>query len=158
MWIWQHEKRIDDNKIILNWVRKFIKNKPEKESGKGTNSSKNLDLTSSWHLILPSFSCYLQINKFVQWGSVTHQMAVLVPSISCCVLNHHNLFYQIQNAQPFNRDTCCHLVLCLWLLPFNWTVHKLVGIVKITFCLETSGGQKSNSYLKVVHFFNTIVN
>jgi hypothetical protein len=27
------------------------------------------------------------------WGSVTHQMAVPVPSISCCVLNHINLLY-----------------------------------------------------------------
>ncbi len=47
-----------------------------------------------------------------EWGSVTHQMAVPVPSISCCVLNHHDLFYQIQNALDFNRDTCCHLALC----------------------------------------------
>jgi hypothetical protein len=42
-----------------------------------------------------------------------------LPSISCCVLNHHNLFYQIQNALAFNRDACCHLVLCLRLLPFH---------------------------------------
>jgi hypothetical protein len=31
-------------------------------------------------------------------------MAVPVPSISCCVLNHHNIFYQIQNALAFNWD------------------------------------------------------
>jgi len=43
-----------------------------------------------------------------------------VPSISCCVLNHHNLFYQMQNALAFNQDTWCHLALCLWLLPFHW--------------------------------------
>ena len=55
-----------------------------------------------------------------QLGSVTHQMAVPVPSISCCVLNHHNLFYQIQNALAFNQDTGCHLALCLQLLPFHW--------------------------------------
>ncbi len=47
-------------------------------------------------------------------------MAVPVPSMSCCVLNHHNLFYQIQNALAFNRDTCCYLALCLRLLPFHW--------------------------------------
>ncbi len=47
-------------------------------------------------------------------------MPIPVPSISCCVLNHHNLFYQIKNAPPFNRDTCCHLALCLWLLPFHY--------------------------------------
>ncbi len=37
----------------------------------------------------------------IQWGSVTRQMAVPVPSINCCVLNCHNLFYQIQNALAF---------------------------------------------------------
>ncbi len=56
---------------------------------------------------------------WLKWGSVTHQMAVPVPHISCCVLNHHNLFYQIQNALAFNWDTCCHIALCLQLLPFH---------------------------------------
>ncbi len=46
-------------------------------------------------------------------------MAVPVPSISYCVLNCHNLFYQIQNTLAFNRDMCCHLVLCLQMLPFH---------------------------------------
>ncbi len=50
------------------------------------------------------------VNIFWQSGSFTHQMAVPVPSISCCVLNQHN-FYQIQNALAFNRDMCCHLAL-----------------------------------------------
>ncbi len=52
-------------------------------------------------------------------------MAVTVPSISCCVLNHHILFYQIENALAFNRDTCWHLTLCLRLLPFNWGLGAL---------------------------------
>jgi len=52
-------------------------------------------------------------------GAVTHQGAVPVQSISRCALNHHNLFYQIQNVLAFNWDTCCHLVLCLRLLPFH---------------------------------------
>jgi hypothetical protein len=33
VWIWQHDKRTDDNKIILNCVRKWMKNvkkRPEK--------------------------------------------------------------------------------------------------------------------------------
>ncbi len=46
---------------------------------------------------------FLYYDQFKQWGSVTHQMAVPVPSIRCCVLNNHNLFYQIQNALAFNR-------------------------------------------------------
>jgi hypothetical protein len=58
-----------------------------------------------------------------------HQMAVPVPSISCRVLNHHNLFYQIQNALAFNWDTCCLLALCLQLLPF----HSIFD-----FCLDWS--------------------
>jgi hypothetical protein len=53
-------------------------------------------------------------------------MAVPVPSISCYVLNHHNLFYQIQNALAFNRDTCGHLQLFLRLLPFHLLLHCLV--------------------------------
>jgi hypothetical protein len=47
-------------------------------------------------------------------------MAVPVPSISCCVLNEHDLFYQIENALAFNWDRCCHLALCLRFLPFHW--------------------------------------
>jgi hypothetical protein len=41
MWIWQYDKRTDDNKI-LNCVRKLMKNKLEKEVGKGPNFLKNL--------------------------------------------------------------------------------------------------------------------
>jgi len=64
------------------------------------------------------------ILTFGQWGSVTQQMALPVPSISCCVLNHHNLFNQIENALAFYRETCCHLVLCYWLLPFH--CHRFI--------------------------------
>ncbi len=75
--------------------------------------------------LCPSLYMYLSLQtlspiNFFQWGSVTHQTAVPVPSISYCVLNHHNLFYQIQNALAFNQDTCCHLALCLRLLPFQF--------------------------------------
>ncbi len=71
---------------------------------------------------------YFKTFKLSQRGSVTHQMAVPIPSISCCVLNHHNLFYQIQNALAFNRDMCCHLALCLRLLPFHLFVFTLKNI------------------------------
>jgi hypothetical protein len=47
-------------------------------------------------------------------------MTVPVPSISCCVLNRHNLFYQIHNALAFNRDMYCHIALCLRLPPFHF--------------------------------------
>ncbi len=67
-----------------------------------------------------------------QWGSVTHQMAVPVPCISCCFLNHHNLFYQIHNALAFKRDTCCHLVLCLQLLPFHYTKVIMPRVFVVT--------------------------
>jgi hypothetical protein len=55
----------------------------------------------------------------MELDSVTHQIVVPVPSVSCCVLNYHNLFYQRHNAVAFNWDMCCHLALCLWLLPFR---------------------------------------
>ncbi len=40
VWIWQHDKRTDDYKIILNCVRKLIKNKLEKEGGNGPSFKK----------------------------------------------------------------------------------------------------------------------
>jgi hypothetical protein len=36
-WILQHDKWMDDNEIILNCVRKLMKNKLEKEARKGPN-------------------------------------------------------------------------------------------------------------------------
>jgi hypothetical protein len=54
-------------------------------------------------------------------------MAVPVPSISCCVLNYCNLFYHIWNALAFNWDKCCHLALCLWLLPFHFIKKNLIA-------------------------------
>ena len=41
------------------------------------------------------------------------------PMYKLLCLNHHNLFYQIRNVLAFNWDMCCHLALCLWLLPFH---------------------------------------
>ncbi len=70
--------------------------------------------------------------------SVTHQMPIPVPSISCCVLNHHNLFYQRKNALAFNQDTCCHLALCFLLLPF----HYLFILTKIFHENSASCGRK----------------
>ncbi len=45
-----------------------------------------------------------ELKTLINWKHtlVAHQMAVPVPSISCCVLIHNNLFYQIQNALAFN--------------------------------------------------------
>jgi len=40
LWIWQHVKRTDDYKIVLNCVIKFMKNKSEKEAGKGPSFKK----------------------------------------------------------------------------------------------------------------------
>jgi hypothetical protein len=39
-WIWQHDKRTDDYEIILNCVRKLMKNTSEKDSGKGPKLKK----------------------------------------------------------------------------------------------------------------------
>jgi len=35
VWLWQHDKMTVDYKIILNYARKWMKNKSEKETGKG---------------------------------------------------------------------------------------------------------------------------
>jgi hypothetical protein len=37
VWIWQHDKRTDDNKIVFNCVRKLMKNNEKKEDGKDPN-------------------------------------------------------------------------------------------------------------------------
>ncbi len=78
---------------------------------------------------------------FQKWGCFIHQLAIPVPSISCCVLNHHNLLYQIQNALAFNRDTCWHLVLCLWLLPFHWAIFS-IHLVTLIIHQEVKMNQK----------------
>jgi hypothetical protein len=112
------------------------------------------DKKSSWILInfQTRKSIYTQKNglilRLTQWGSVTHQMTVPVPSISCCVLNHIHLFYQIQNALAFNRDKCCHLVLFLQLLPFHWIKRGRVLIKRdkageALFGIKGGGGQGS---------------
>jgi hypothetical protein len=45
VWIWQHDKRTDDYKIISNCVRKLMKNKKsEKEAGKGPSFKKSLSV------------------------------------------------------------------------------------------------------------------
>jgi hypothetical protein len=43
VWIWQHDKRTDDYKIILNCVRKLMKYKSEKVAGKGPSFKKSVD-------------------------------------------------------------------------------------------------------------------
>jgi hypothetical protein len=51
-----------------------------------------------------------------------------------------------KNTLAFNRDRCCHLVLCLRLIPFHWNSE-------ITF-YSGSFPFSSNIHLSVVHFFN----
>jgi hypothetical protein len=88
----------------------------------------------------------LMQNQPLKWGSVTHQMAVPVPRIGCCVLNHHYLFYHIQNALAFNWDTCCHLALCLRLLPFHWTC-------KVALQFTYTSDFRGQFRIRLVHFF-----
>jgi hypothetical protein len=40
VWIWQHDKRTDDYKKVLDCIRKLMKNKSEKEAGKGPSLKK----------------------------------------------------------------------------------------------------------------------
>ncbi len=48
-------------------------------------------------------------------------MAVPVPSISCCIFNNNDFFYQEPNELAFNWDTCCHLVICLRLIASHFS-------------------------------------
>jgi hypothetical protein len=89
-------------------------------------------------------------------------MAVPVLSISCCVLNHHNLFYQIHNALAFNRDTCCHLALCLRLLPFHSFVIFLsprTGTRTLDFlgCSSLSYLDTTKSFVRLGVEFTTLI-
>ncbi len=45
VWIRQHDKQTDDYKIILNCVRKLMKNKSEKEARKGLERITRCKLT-----------------------------------------------------------------------------------------------------------------
>jgi hypothetical protein len=44
VWIWQHDKKTDDNKIILKYIRKLIlKINEEKRPGKVQTKKKNIN-------------------------------------------------------------------------------------------------------------------
>ena len=92
-------------------------------------------LQKSCKIVFKMFHFTVQLLRASEWGSVTYQMAVPVPSISC-FFNYHNLFYRIHNALAFNRDMCCQLALCLKLLPFHWSTswafHSIGGFLSLT--------------------------
>ncbi len=104
-----------------------------------------------------------------QWGSVNHQMAVPVPSISCCIFNNNDFFYQDPNELAFNRDTCCHLVICLWLIASHLehqsrVVNGTTGFTNVNNYFNQHlllprdiWWSKFNLYLNVVRFFNTTI-
>ncbi len=77
-----------------------------------------------------------------------------------CVINlKYKLLYfltsiiknQRERHNAFNRDRCCHLAICLWLILFH------CFNTSISSCLETSEGQNSNLYLNVVHFSTPVL-
>jgi hypothetical protein len=66
-------RRLPDSSRILNMVKvvKFVW---------------NIYVPSQWHLFYEDrTACTRMKHLYIQWSSVTHQMAVPVPSISCCV-------------------------------------------------------------------------
>jgi hypothetical protein len=89
------------------------------------------------------------------------------------------VFCNDKKTLAFNRDKCCHLLLCLQLILFHWSINnnrdKFIAQVthwieqralkNVNNCLntnihsylETSGGQSYNLYLNVVDFFNPSV-
>ncbi len=62
------------------------------------------------------------------------------------------IFYKEKKALAFNRDRCCHLPHCLWLILFHGLNTNIYSYLEIT------GGQSLNPHLNVVHFFNTSIN
>ncbi len=87
------------------------------------------------HAVLLAKRFQKKISYLLKRSSFTHQMAVPVPSINCCVLNHHNLFYHIQNALVFNWDMCWHLAVASFPLPAvaSWEIvnFKIASLSKI---------------------------
>ncbi len=72
-----------------------------------------------------------------------------------CFKLENNLFCQIKNALAFNRDMCCHLVLCLRLLPFHshLTSWKPFDKLEQIWLDEQSAKEKQNySNFKSEHF------
>ncbi len=68
--------------------------------------------------------CSLKQKFLLLSGSITCQMALPVISLSCCIFNNHNFFYQEPNGLAFNQDMCCHLALSLRLIIFHSLHYK----------------------------------
>ena len=54
--------------------------------------------------------------EFSQWGSISLQVAALVPDMACCVFIRKKTFSTIQNNLAFIWDKCCHLMTRLHLM------------------------------------------
>ncbi len=60
---------------------------------------------------------YIRISpQLTKQGSITHQMALPITLISCCISQQLNIFCNDKNALAFNWDRCCHLAICLQLI------------------------------------------
>ena len=40
--------------------------------------------------------------------------------IDCCVLRHWKIFFMWQNESFFIQEKCCPLMICLWIMDFQW--------------------------------------
>ncbi len=72
VWIWQHNKGTDDYKITLNCVRKFMKNKSEKEAEKG-----------------PSFKKLTLVVVHLHYGKIRAELSVFLNKIFFLVSKTH---------------------------------------------------------------------
>ncbi len=70
-----------------------------------------------------SFWHNLQYNVVYTIGSITHQIVLPIPSISCSVSKQQKKICKEKKAQAFYWDKCCHLAICLWLILFHWIIH-----------------------------------
>ncbi len=77
----------------------------------------------------------------IQWGSVTQYKLL-------CFITTKIFFGKEKNTLAFNRDRCCHLVLCLQLIPFHSTSNGFVLVINI------HANKKVKIWSKIWSFFH----
>jgi len=120
-------RRYGNCPVFSKYRNIYIKTSFETTTQNILGTSNHLETLKSLKYLQQSKTCFetnhLRENV-IQWGSVNHQMAVPVPSISCCIFNNNDFFYQELNELAFNWDTCCHLVICLQLIASHCSSKK----------------------------------
>ncbi len=129
MWIWQDDKRTADHKIILNCVIKLMKNKWEKEVGKGQNFYKKVVFTQARKqplLVVATGDDNLKRSACFHWNYIAH--GKWQTHIACLYepLGSFSILKEVHgaNASPcLNSKTWprfCLAMYCLYLYFVAW--------------------------------------